>query len=188
MILLICMSACQSRRPEGVQYTETASPCWTDTLYCFNDRFIARSEEGHWGMLDKEGNTLMTDLYDSIEFLDDDIALLSRFGSWYLSDKNGRIFRESTEKDSLEQHYAVFYEQLMESDRLSWESVLDGFDALETQCLAVRSHTMPAKEKAQLEMAFSELKSLRERASGQMTPEQEIRFRHIVSDYYLGRK
>ena len=70
-------------------------------VYCFNQRYIV-SESGKYGMTDQQKKEILPIVYDGISFLTDDIALLSRYGSFMLSDKWGRIFAESSSRKELE--------------------------------------------------------------------------------------
>ena len=64
---------------------------YDDTVYCFNQRSIV-TLGSQKGLIDENGTRILAPEWDSIEFLDDEVALLGRSGLWYLCTRDGRFF------------------------------------------------------------------------------------------------
>lgn len=149
---------------------------------CFNGREIVQ-QGGLYGLVKESGEPVLPSEYDAIEFLDNDIALLTRGSSCYLSDKNGRILAEGTQTDSLRGHWTLLVEEVLEEDRRSWEEVVQSYETLCKACKAKRGQRLSRRE-------FSSLQALRDavsrnlrQATGSPTPSQKARLESLSADY-----
>lgn len=151
-------------------------------VYCFNQRYIV-SESGKYGMTDQQKKEILPIVYDGISFLTDDIALLSRYGSFMLSDKWGRIFAESSSRKELENNCQDLYDQVLSDDFSFWEIVLREFEIFADKCCEAKklrnpdSFLLPYRQK---------IEDLLKMKRGRMTEDQLLRFK-TMSDlqYYL---
>ncbi len=151
-------------------------------VYCFNQRYIV-SEGGKFGMTDQQKKEILPIVYDGISFLTDDIALLSRYGSFMLSDKWGRIFAESSSRKELENNCQELYDQVLSDDFSFWEIVLREFEIFADKCCEAKklrnpdSFLLPYRQK---------IEDLLKMKRGRMTKDQLLRFK-TMSDlqYYL---
>ncbi|MBR6465672.1 MAG: hypothetical protein IKS82_04475 [Bacteroidales bacterium] len=148
-------------------------------IYCFNQRYIC-SEGGKFGMLDKQKKEVLPMVYDGISFLTDDIAILSRYGSFLLCDRWGRIFAESSSEEDLEERCQDLYDQVLEEDRLYWEKVLEAYIEFRDSCLRLRGKPNALSQLLPLKQKIGELLSL---SRGRMTEDQMARFKSITDGY-----
>lgn len=130
--VILVTPCCRQASPNSLT---SATKDYDDSVYCFNMRSIV-SRDGLKGITDTEGNILLPLEWDSIEFLDDDVALLSRSGLWYLSTKNGRIFGQGDNASELEASFKETFALMQEDDMRYWDHVLDQLEALSYACIA----------------------------------------------------
>ena len=147
-------------------------------MYCFNQRSIVQLQ-GKKGLVDVGGRQILAPEWHSIEFLDDEVALLSRSGKWFLCTRDGRLFAEGEDKALLEESFRARLDRMRDVDYRFWEEVLTKLDALGEACLSSKSR----RPDAQLRNSYAELLEILERRSGEMSKEQKERFEQIVSDF-----
>ena len=156
-------------------------------VYCFNQRYIV-SEGGKYGMTDQQKKEILPIVYDGISFLTDDIALLSRYGSFMLSDKWGRIFAESSSRKELENNCQELYDQVLSDDFSFWEIVLREFEIFADKCCEAKklrnpdSFLLPYRQK---------IEDLLKMKRGRMTEDQLLRLKtlsdiqfSLLKDFY----
>jgi len=146
-----------------------------DTVYCFNQRSIVY-KDGFAGIIDDAGNLVLAPEWDSVEFLEDEIALLRRSESYYLSTRDGRIFAEAVSAADLEANYQERWVEAQNADIRKWDIVLDRLDDLCTQCLRL-GEKQPDKA---ADAAYSSFSAALSAVSGRMSPSQQERFERIV--------
>ena len=156
-----------------------AIKAYEDSVYCFNMRSIV-SRNGLKGITDLEGNVVLPLEWDSIEFLDDDVALLSRSGLWYLTTRDGRIFGQSDDVSELEASFKEMFTRMQEDDMRYWDDVLDQLEALSHACMAsarrgVNESILSERNKLQ--------QLLKESHGTAMSKEQEKRLEVIESEF-----
>ena len=162
LIVLLAVS-CRNGAPAAVQ-TTTDEP-FEDTVYCFNQRSIVH-RDGKAGMIGENDYLILTPEWDSIEFLDDEIALLSRGDTYYLCTRDGRVFADSKSENYLESNFKQLLSETLENDIRKWDSVLDKLEALCESCLRCKNRR-PDKTANEANEAFQ--KALSE-ADGNITP------------------
>ena len=176
LLFVAASAACRSGSP--VRETEARTQAFEDSVYCFNGCYVV-SLDGRRGMVNEAGRVVFGPEWDSIEFLDDDVALLQRSGIFYLGTRDGRIFGESTAQDELEGSFRERFASMLESDYLSWERVLDRLDSLCEACLDAKRHPDDGRllrEKARLQDCLS-------RVSGKPGPEQRDRLERLEKKF-----
>ena len=151
---------------------------YDDSVYCFNGCYVV-SREGRLGVIDSSGRQILAPEWDTAEFLEDDIALLSRHGVYYLSTDTGRIFAESADPEMLEKEARMRLNEVLYADYQAWNEVLDQLESLSQACLAGQGKR-PGQRIVQARERL--LKSL-SHVSGTMTPEQESRLDAIVNHF-----
>lgn len=179
IIFIAVISAIPGCRQAVATNPLQATISYDDSVYCFNLRSIV-SREGLKGIADLDGNVVLPLEWDSIEFLDDDVALLSRSGLWYLSTKDGRIFAQATDPSELEASSTELFTRMQEDDLRHWDSVLDQLEALSHACIS-------SARKGMNECILSEQNKLqqllRERPGTAMSKAQEKRLEAIESEF-----
>ena len=173
LIIIASAIACNSPAP-SVRSIMDYGP-YDDTIYCFNQRSIVH-KDGRAGIVDDLGHPILAPEWESIEFLDDEIALLSREGEYLLCTRDGRIYAQSDSAEALEIDYRERLDTAIEDDIRSWDSVLDKLDFLCTDCLR-RGRRRPDQL---VKEAYSQFQQALSEASGQMTQSQQERFEEIV--------
>lgn len=163
-----------SDRPAEAPSRRFSGP-FDDTVYCFNQRSVVY-KDGFAGMIDDAGTVILSPEWDSVEFLDDEIALLKRSESYYLSTRDGRIFTEAASAADLDANYQERWAETQDADIRKWDIVLDRLDELCTQCLRL-GEKQPDKA---AEAAYASFSAALTAASGQMSPLQQERFERIV--------
>ncbi|MBR4802055.1 MAG: hypothetical protein IK041_04520 [Bacteroidales bacterium] len=163
----------------GLVFSGFVSAQTRQEIYCFNQRYIC-SEGGKFGMLDKHKKEVLPMVYDEVSFLTDDIAILSRYGGFLLCDKWGRIFAEGSSREGLEERCQDLYDQVLEEDRLYWETVLDAYTEFRDSCIRLRGK--PSAE-AQLLPQKQKIEELLKLSRGRMTEDQMARFKSIAEGY-----
>lgn len=146
------------------------------------------SEGGKYGMTDQQKKEIFPMVYDDISFLTDDIALLSRFGSFMLSDKWGRIFAESSSRKELESNFQELYDQVLSDDYSYWEDVIREFETFADKCCKAKkllnpdSFLLPYRQK---------IEDLLKMKRGRMTEDQLLRLKtlsdiqfSLLKDFY----
>lgn len=144
-------------------------------VYCFNQRYIV-SEGGKFGLVDKQKKEILPVVYDGISFITDDIALLSRFGSYMLSDKWGRIFAEGSSREELEDSCQDLYDKVLEDDRLYWDSVIDAYSEFTSKCIELKTSRNAESILLPMKQKIADLLKMKR---GHMTEDQQIRFKQI---------
>ncbi|MBR1490661.1 MAG: serine/threonine protein kinase [Bacteroidales bacterium] len=154
-----------TRTPDAAGYR------FTDTLDCLNGRFIVACPQGY-GMMDNDGRLLLEPVWDDIEFLSPDVALLTRNALSYLCSSEGRIFAESTDRETLSSSFQEGYERMLFEDMRRWDLVLDRLDSLCGSCLSPQGEAGSAA-------IFERTKESLHAVSGKMTHSQAIRLNEI---------
>ena len=175
--LALLLTAChESSAPRPLAEVH---PVWDDSVYCFNQRSIV-TLKGLQGIVDTDGRTVLAPEWDGVEFLDDNIALLCKSGIWSLCTRDGRVFAQSLDLQSLENSYLTLYEEMLEGDRQYWDRVLDCLEELEESCLAAPSRKLDDK----IVRAHAKLqKRLSDGSGGRMTASQLERLDKIETDF-----
>lgn len=146
---------------------------FTDTLDCLNGRFIVSCSQGK-GMMDEDGVLLLEPVWNDIEFLSPDVALLSRNALSYLCSAEGRIFEEGTDREALTASFQAAYERMLFEDMRRWDEVLNRLDSLCWSCIS------------QDEGSAALLERMKERlpsVSGKMTASQAHRLGEIEARF-----
>lgn len=154
---------------------------FTDTLDCFNGKFIVTCAQGE-GIMDEDGTLLLEPVWSDIEFLSPDVALLSRNGLSYLSSSEGRIFAEGTDREALAASFQDSYERMLFEDMRRWDEVLDNLDSLCWSCISRDGNGGSAP-------LFERLKESLHSVSGNMTGSQSQRLGEIEErfEFHKGR-
>lgn len=154
---------------------------FTDTLDCLNGRCIVTCAQGK-GMMDHEGTLLLEPVWNDIEFLSPDVALLSRNALSYLCSSEGRIFAEGTDSEALAASFQESYERMLFEDMRRWDEVLDHLDSLCWSCLSQDGEGDSIS-------LFEQMKESLHSVSGKMTPSQTKRLNEIEErfQYHQGR-
>ena len=147
---------------------------YEDSVYCFNQRSIV-TFEGKKGVVGEQGELILAPEWDAIEFLDDEVALLQKSGLYYLCTRDGRIFAESHEMESLERSFRQRLAEMHDADVLSWNRVLDQLEVLCDACLACDGR----KPDSQLIHEDTVLREYLNNATGAMNQEQKLRLERI---------
>jgi len=168
--LSLLLAACQVR-PVLVSVEKTV---YEDSVYCFNQRSIV-TLGGQKGMVGEGGEVILVPEWDAIEFLDDDVAMLQKSGLFYLCTRDGRIFAESPEVESLERSFRQRLAETLDADLLSWDRVLDQLEVLCDACLACGGR----RPDAQIIHEDTVLREYLDDATGAMTQEQKMRLERI---------
>ena len=154
---------------------------FTDTLDCFNGRFIVSCEDGK-GLMDLDGNLLLTPEYSEIEFLSPEVALLAKHGLHYLCSADGRIFAEDPDGEALCSTFEERYEAVLFERLHRWDEVLDCLDSLCWLSLG------PDGDKSEVQM-FERLRGSLELVSGNMSAPQAQRLAGIEERFgYHGKR
>ncbi|MBR5403273.1 MAG: hypothetical protein IK113_03495 [Bacteroidales bacterium] len=175
-LVLFCLTACKTERADLPSYASSAT--FDDTLYCFNQRYIVHLD-GKAGIIDDSGKVCLKPEWDSAEFLDDEVALLSRGGVFYLCTKDGRVFAESSSVLELIGNADDLLLHAMDEDVRHWDSVLDALEELCDVCLSSRSR----KINDNILIAHQALQEKLQGASGSMTTIQQERLEEIVTRF-----
>ncbi len=175
-VLFFGLAACEAER--GDMPSLAAPARYDDTLYCFNQRSIVHLG-GKAGIIDDNGNVCLKPEWDSAEFLNDDVALLSRGGVFYLSTKDGRVFAESASVLELIGNSDELLLRAMDDEVRHWDSILDALEELCNVCLSSRSR----KVDDAILSAHQILEERLQGASGSMTTIQQERLEEIVTRF-----
>ena len=176
LVALSCLASCKTGRSDLSSFS--APDHYDDTLYCFNQHSVVHLE-GKAGIIDDSGNVCLKPEWDSAEFLDDDVALLSRAGVFYLCTKDGRVFAESTSVLELIGNSDALLLRAMDEDVKHWDSVLDALEKLCEVCLSTRSR----KVDDNILLAHHALQEKLQGVSGSMTVIQQERLEGIVTRF-----
>ena len=173
-----CLVAC-SHPGEKAAETVAAEQQWS----CFNGCAIFL-QEGRYGLLrERDGEVLLPACYDTIEFLDNDIALLTGEGVGSLCDRSGRMLAQGCAPDSLRQNYATLVERVREEDRRSWEQVISDYDRLCLRAKAQRGRRTSRRDMVRLKETAKQVEADLQAVSGKPTPSQKARLEAISNDY-----
>ena len=180
-LLLVSLSSCQvgKSRPD----VPPATVDFEDTVYCFNQRSIV-TLGGRKGLIDDSGSCILAPEWDTIEFLDDEVALLSRAGLWYLCTRNGRVFAEEMEKEPLESSFWERLSAMQDQDYIYWEKVLDQLELLGASCAA-----SPRRQLDERTIRLhSDLQEMLSGSMGTMTRDQQERLTRLEQDFIAMRR
>ena len=169
---LAFLPACRNAAP--VREAEASRTAYEDSVYCFNGCYVV-TLDGRRGLVGEGGTLIYRPDWDSIEFIDDDVALLRRSGICYLGTRDGRLFAESASQEELEGSFRDRFAAMQEADYLSWTRVLDRLDSLCDACLSAKIHPDDGRllrERALLQDCLSKV-------SGRPGPEQKARLEQI---------
>lgn len=177
----VFVSGCRQTMVSGIEAArpEEERVVWDDSVYCFNGRSIVW-KDGLCGMVGENGRILCAPVYDEIEFLNFDVALLSRYGTWYLATKDGRIMAENSDRKMLEAGHEAIFEAVSRSDRVYWDDILEKYEAFCSACIDAR---MSAGSIGTVISLRDGLNAELDNARGHMTPEQIRRFQDIRERY-----
>lgn len=180
-LLLLLPAACRDAKPFPEATYEAVA--FEDTVYCFNQRSIV-TLDGRKGLIDDSGNIVLAPEWDSVEFLDDEVALLSRAGLWYLCTRDGRIFADGLEVSVLESSFRERLVAMRDQDYRYWESVIARIETLGAACLA--SSRRHLDEQAVRE--YAALQDLLKSRVGTMTRDQQGRLSGIEERFLSLRR
>lgn len=173
MLVVSCAQA-----PEQVAVQAPIEGRWT----CFNGREIIL-QKGCYGLVKENGEEVLPAEYDSIEFLDNDIALLEQKGLFYLCNRDGRLLSGGAPQDSLRLVWSEIVADVLEADRQSWERVLQDYDALCRACKSGRGKRLSRKEFAILQGLQEQVYMSLQEATGAPTVSQKARLESLSADY-----
>ena len=174
-VLLFALS-CSNRG--GTSATVDVEEKWS----CFNGCSIFLSD-GKYGLMDEDGDIIFPSQYDSIEFLDNDIARLREGDQAYLCNRKGRIICNDNSPDSLRINYSAIVEQVYDSDRQSWEDVINSYSNLCNACKKNQGHRLNRSQYHALKKLFKDVKNHLNEASGCPTLSQKARLEALSDDY-----
>ncbi|MBQ9410368.1 MAG: WG repeat-containing protein [Bacteroidales bacterium] len=174
--MLIVLFSCAPRRE--AESLPPAQSRWQ----CFNGREIVL-RDGLYGLETETGETVLPTIYNSIEFLDNDIALLSQGEKSFLCTRAGRILAAGNNTDSLRLVYPEIEARALEDDRISWEKVLDRYRLLCRACKSKRGQRLSRKEYRELQVLNSSVREALDEATGVPTITQKSRLEAISEDY-----
>lgn len=157
--------------------------CIQEEWYCFNGKKIVRTDKGY-GLTDTLGHEIIPAVYGEVVFLNDDIVLLQRLGTWLLSDGNGYIFAESQDREQLVRDSETAYESLLAARRDGWNRIIACYDSLSRSCLEVRSRSVSGTDMLRLESMQQDLTELLGRIHGSPSDDQAETLRRISSRYH----
>lgn len=133
-MLLFCASC--SRKTAGAS-AEVQSIEWDRRWNCFNGCSIV-SAGGKYGLVSDEDVLLMQAVYDSLEFISDEVVLALKDGVYSLADKAGHFFAESADAAWLADNYQLLYDDAVAAGIRLWDALLDEFESFGRECMAVR--------------------------------------------------
>lgn len=173
LVLSSCIPQTESARPDIPIAAKW--PCFNGcTIYLQGERY---------GLMTDAGEPILPAVYKSIEFLDNDFALLERDSDFALSDKKGRIICQSFSAGSIRLSWPSMAQQVLEQDRKSWERVVRDYELLCVRCKATRGKKVLRHEfKTLVSLKNNVLESLQE-ATGKPTPSQKARLEALSQDY-----
>ena len=182
LLLLTFLLGCrQAPAPPPLEpQAEDIVPVWDDSVYCFNGRAIV-CKDGLFGIVSTDGELVCPPVYDAIEFLNFDVALLSRYGTWFLATKDGRMMAENNDRAKLETGYEDLFDAVTRSDRVFWDGILDQYEAFCNACIDARLSSGAIGQVVSLREG---IRAEMENARGRMTPLQKERFLEIRNRYY----
>lgn len=186
-LAIICaplLFSCTSEMP-AVSTEPSGSVEYSDTAYCFNGRYIVTAAAGK-GIMDENGRIVIDAGYDDIEFLNDDVALLTDSGVFWLATRDGRFFAEDTDPEALVLYYSDLYEGMLRSDALYWDEILDALDRLCDVCIGIKGKRLA--ENTESVRTFESLKSKLDGNHGRMSETQRIRLEEIEKRFHTYRK
>ncbi len=149
---------------------------------CFNGCTIFLQGE-RYGLMTDAGEPVLPAVYKSIEFLDNDYALLARDSDYALSDKKGRIIGHSFSVDSIRLSWPSMIEYVQEKDRQSWELVVRNYELLCVRCKASHGKKVLRQEYNTLELLKNNVLESLQAATGKPTPSQKARLEALSQDY-----
>lgn len=179
LIFLVTALACLAC---GRRAVVVEPPVIEDQWSCFNGRSIFL-QEGKYGLLADDGRVILPPEYDAIEFLDDDTALLSQEGSYFLCDRSGRKLSPAAGADSLRLHYEAIAAGVKEADRLAWEKLIQDYGRLCKEGKAARGKRLSRQEFARLQALSRQVRESLSAAGGAPTPSQKARLEELSNDY-----
>ena len=187
-ILLFCFVAVTfgcvaGQRPES----DASMPhtVYDDTVYCFNGRSIVHSG-GLAGCIDADGREIIPPIWDSLEFLSNDIIMLFRSGLAVLATKDGRVLSESAAPEELEVEAESRFSRMQIADIIYWDGVLDRLDSLCNLCLAQPRQSDVGNSKIMKEA--DNIRRILQFPEGKMNETQLARLAEIENKFILLRK
>lgn len=149
---------------------------------CFNGCNIVL-QAGKFGLVADDGTLILPSVYDSIEFLDNDVALLSMEGQYSLCTRTGRVLIRGESEKALRAGWPAILEETQEADRRSWEQVLQDYEQLCRRCKSSRGKRISRKEYAGLLAIRDKVMTSLQNAQGAPTTSQKARLEQLSADY-----
>lgn len=187
-IALLCCAAISFGCVAGQKRAREASvhqAVYDDTVYCFNGRSIVFSG-GLTGCIDEEGNEIIPPIWDSLEFLSNDIIMLFRSGLAVLATKDGRIFSESAAPSELEKDADARFSRMQIADVIYWDGILDRLDSLCNLCLSQPKQSSIVD--ADILKEADAIRRILQSPEGRMNESQLARLDEIENKFSLLRK
>lgn len=187
IVLFCCVAAVvgcvAGRKPEVDAYLPRTE--YDDTVYCFNGRSIVHLG-GLSGCIDDEGREIIPPVWDSLEFLSNDIIMLFRAGLAVLSTRDGRVFSESATPSELEKDAESRFSRMQIADVIFWDGVLDRLDSLCNKCLAQPKQSDISD--ADIMKEVDNIRRILRFPEGKMNETQLARLAEIENKFILLRK
>ena len=149
---------------------------------CFNGVSIVL-KDNRYGLVDKEGSVILTPVYETVEFLDADIAFATLRDSCFLLDRTGRVFGAGKDKDSLKMCSLDLYSSLLMSDKESWDKVVRSYGELCRSCRSVRGKHLGTRQFAKLRLLVIKVKEDLDHTTGVPTKAQKVRLEELSEEY-----
>lgn len=149
---------------------------------CFNGCRIIQ-QGGKFGLVTDDGKEILPSMYERIEFLAEEVALLSLQGEYSLADRSGRVWARSHEEDSLRKAWPALLEKTLDEDRRSWEEVVHSYEQLCRSCKARRGQRLSRREFASLKALQDSVMHCLQQASGVPTASQRARLDALSAQY-----
>ena len=184
VVLLAFLTAC-SNFPAPVGDMTAAARGYDDTTYCFNSLSIV-TRDGLQGLMDSCGRELLPPEYDRVEFVSDDIALVSKAPDFWLVTRQGRFFAFSQDEEELCSTAQDRMERMLLEDVAYWDGVLDKLDSLCVLCLRAKGRKI-SRHPGIIDR-YEDLKASLSRSRGSMTDAQRQRLASIEDKFRRYRK
>lgn len=188
IVLLVCtamIASCTAGRKAESAGIENVPKAYEDTIYCFNGRSIVHLN-GLAGCIADDGREIIPPVWDSLDFLSNDVLMLYRSGLAVLATRDGRLFSETASPANLEKEFEERFSRMQVADILYWDGVLDRLDSLCNECLALpESATI---RNAAILSQVNEIKQLLQTPQGYMAPAQLARLSEIEDKFLSLRR
>jgi len=149
---------------------------------CFNGCSIVL-QGGQYGLVSDDGEEVLPPVYDVIEFLDSEVALLSQKGEYSLCTRQGRILKTGESEETFRATWPSILEEVQEADRRTWEEVLQNYELLCRRCKASRGKRLTRKEFGALKMLQDKVMASLQQATGVPTASQKARLEALSTEY-----